>query len=115
MLNEPADTLAAECGVLALRDLVRPHLKSPVDSGSDAPLARRLRRVLDDRLVESFTIAEAANDLGAHHSHLVRVFTQAYGIAPHQYVVGRRIDRARRLLLDGHSPAEAAAQPGFYD
>lgn len=113
-LNDPADVLAAECGVLALRELVQPHLKSPVDIASDKPLARRLRHLLDDRLDETFTIAEAAADLGAHRSHLVRVFTQTYGIAPHQYVIGRRVDRARRLLLTGHSPAEAAAQSGFH-
>lgn len=59
--------------------------------------------------------SEAAADLGAHRSHLVRVFTHTYGIAPHQYVIGRRVDRARRLLLSGHSPAEAAAQAGFHD
>ncbi|MGO2856302.1 MAG: AraC family ligand binding domain-containing protein, partial [Brevibacterium aurantiacum] len=59
-LNDPADVLAAECGVLALRELVQPHLKSPVDIASDKPLARRLRHLLDDRLDETFTIAEAA-------------------------------------------------------
>ncbi|NJC54992.1 AraC family transcriptional regulator [Brevibacterium marinum] len=114
-LNDPADALAAECTVLALRDLVQPHLKSPVDTASDKPLARRLRQLLDDRLEETFTIAEAAADLSAHRSHLARVFTDTYGIAPHQYVVGRRVDRARRLLLSGHSPAEAAAESGFHD
>lgn len=114
-LNDPADVLAAECGVLALRDLVQLHLKSPVETASDKPLARRLRQLLDDRVDETVTIAEAAAELGAHRSHLVRVFTQTYGIAPHQYVIGRRVDRARRLLLLGHSPAEAAAESGFHD
>lgn len=114
-LADPADVLAAECGVLALRDLVRPHLRSPVGAASDRPLARRLRTMIDDRLAENFTIAEAAAELGAHRSHLVRVFTQTFGIAPHRYVIGRRVDRARRLLLAGHSPAEAAALSGFHD
>ena len=114
-LNDPPDALAAECGVLALRTLIQPHLRTPVDTAADAPLARRLRDLLDDRLAETFTIAEAAAQLHAHRSHLVRVFTQSYGIAPHQYVIGRRVDRARRLLLGGHSPAEAAAQSGFHD
>ena len=71
--------------------------------------------MLDDRLVESFTIAEAAAELGAHRSHLVRVFTTTFGIAPHRYVIGERVDRARRLFLAGHTPAEAAAESGFHD
>jgi len=40
--------------------------------------------MLDDRLIESFTIAEAAAELGANRSHLVLVFTMTFGIAPHR-------------------------------
>lgn len=57
----------------------------------------------------------AAEELGAHPSHLVRAFSRAYGIAPHRYQVARRVDLARRLLLDGHRPAEAAVLSGFHD
>lgn len=82
-LNVSADVLAAECGVLALRDLVRPYLKSPVDSASDAPLVRRLRRLLDDRLVETFTIAEVAVQFGfPDQSHLNRPFRRTLGTTP---------------------------------
>lgn len=114
-LEHPADAMAAECGVLALRDQVRAHLGAPPSATRDAPLARRLRDLLDDRLAESFTVAEAARLLGAHPSHLVRVFSQTYGIPPHRYVTGRRVDDARRLLLQGRSPAHAAAAVGFHD
>ncbi|MGO3896030.1 AraC family transcriptional regulator, partial [Brevibacterium aurantiacum] len=82
-LNDPADVLAAECGVLALRDLVQPHLKSPIDTASDKPLARRLRHLLDDRLEETFTIAEAAAQSGFHdQSHLTRHFRRTLGTTP---------------------------------
>lgn len=114
-LRRPGDAMAAENGVLALADVVRERLGAPVRSARDTPLARRLRALLDDRLAESFTIAEAAGILGAHPSHLVRAFSRAYGIAPHGYVTGRRIDRARRLLLAGMSPADTAAMVGFHD
>jgi AraC-like DNA-binding protein len=36
-------------------------------------------------------------------------------MSPHQYLTSRRIDLARRLLLDGVPPALAAAEAGFYD
>ncbi|MGO4144240.1 helix-turn-helix transcriptional regulator [Paenarthrobacter sp. YAF11_1] len=81
----------------------------------DASVARQLREMLDDRLFESFTIAEAAQLLGAHPSHLVRAFSKAYGIAPYRYVTGRRVDRARRLLLDGRPASVAAVEAGFHD
>jgi AraC-like DNA-binding protein len=56
-----------------------------------------------------------ADGLGAHPSHLVREFSRAYGMAPHRYLVARRVDAARRLLVDGCRPAEAAARTGFHD
>jgi len=114
-LRDPGDLMAAEHWLLTVRDEVLTHLGSPTPTHRDVPLARRLRELLDDRLTESFTIAAAAVELGSHPSHLVRVFSQTYGIAPHRYLVGRRVDLARRLLVDGHRPAEAAALAGFHD
>ncbi|WP_181423334.1 AraC family transcriptional regulator [Paenarthrobacter sp. Y-19] len=114
-LSSQGDAMAAEGGVLALHESVLSHLGTPPTRSRDAPLARRLREMLDDRLFESFTIAEAARLLGAHPSHLVRAFSQAYGIAPYRYVTGRRVDRARRLLLDGIPASEAAVEAGFHD
>jgi AraC-like DNA-binding protein len=114
-LEHPGDALAAEHGMVVLREQVLAQLGAPSRARADVPLARALRGLLDDRLIESFTLAQAAGMLGAHPSHLVRSFSRAYGIAPHQYVLGRRIDLARRLLLDGRTASEAAVAAGFYD
>jgi AraC-like DNA-binding protein len=45
----------------------------------------------------------------------VRTFSRKFGISPHQYLTGRRVDLARRLLLDGMPPGAAAAAVGFCD
>ena len=37
------------------------------------------------------------------------------GIPPHRYLTGRRLDRARRMLLAGRRPAEVAVEVGFHD
>ncbi|MCD2169477.1 MULTISPECIES: AraC family transcriptional regulator [Microbacterium] len=114
-LRHPGDELAAEHWLLAVREAVLAHAGSGIAAAADAPLARRLRALLDDRTSESFTLADAARELNAHPSHLVRVFSQTYGIAPHRYLVTRRVDTARRLLVDGVRPAEAAVRAGFHD
>ena len=36
-------------------------------------------------------------------------------MSPHAYVIGRRIDLARRLMLRGDAPADVATAVGFYD
>ena len=42
-------------------------------------------------------------------------FTRQYGVSPHAYVVGRRVEAARHLLLRGARPADVAVAVGFYD
>jgi len=82
---------------------------------SGAKVADELRGLIDSRFRESVTLREAADVLHAHPAHLVRAFGRAFGISPHQYLTSRRVDLARRLLLDGMPPAQAAAEAGFYD
>jgi AraC-like DNA-binding protein len=45
----------------------------------------------------------------------VRIFGREFGISPHQYLTSRRVDLARRLLLDGMPPGLTAAEAGFRD
>ena len=114
-LPTPGDEMALESGILSLGSMLAEHLTVTAAPTHDAPLARRLRALLDDRLTETFTVAEAAGILGVHPSHLVRVFSDTYGISPHRYVTTRRIDRARRLLGLGVPASAAAVEVGFHD
>ena len=66
-------------------------------------------------MTAGLTLEEAAELLRAHPTHLVRAFTREVGLPPHRYLTGRRVDLARRLLLDGQRPAEVATAAGFYD
>ncbi|WP_240759705.1 helix-turn-helix transcriptional regulator [Phytoactinopolyspora endophytica] len=89
-------------------------------SGSDGQrvqgaMAEQLRDLLDERFPSGISLAEAAGILHAHPVHLVRSFSAAFGLPPHAYVTGRRMDAARRLLLAGQTPAEVATSVGLYD
>ncbi|MFF8032666.1 MULTISPECIES: AraC family transcriptional regulator [unclassified Streptomyces] len=117
-LVRPGDELEAESRLTLVGERLREHLRSRDAAQTprrDPVLARRLRELLDERVVEGLVLADAAALLSAHPAHLVRVFSGAYGIAPHQYLMSRRVGRARRLLLDGESPSRVAAATGFYD
>ncbi|GAA3843747.1 AraC family transcriptional regulator [Streptomyces coacervatus] len=117
-LARGGDELEAESRLMFIRERLRAHLRPrlvPEGPRPDPALARRLRELLDERVVDGLTLDEAAGLVHAHPAHLVRAFSTAYGIAPHQYLNSRRVDRARRLLLDGRSPGEVASATGFFD
>jgi AraC-like DNA-binding protein len=116
--DDAHDGLDAEGRVALIGERIATHLgvsPEPAGARSDGRLAERLRLLLDEHTVEPLTLQRAAATLERSVPHLVRTFTCRYGVSPHAYVIGRRIDRARRLLLRGERPADVAAAVGFYD
>lgn len=117
-LARPGDELEADSRLTLIGERLRDHLRAGREVTAqrrDPVLAGRLRELLDARVVEGLTLDEATVLVRAHRAHLVRAFSTAYGIAPHQYLTARRVDLARRLLLDGRPPGEVAVAAGFYD
>ncbi|MFF9406335.1 AraC family transcriptional regulator [Streptomyces anandii] len=119
-LAHAGDELEAESRLTLIAERLEEHLRHRSAGGGRPPrrdplLARRLRELLDERVAHGLALEEAAALLGAHPAHLVRAFSTAYGIAPHQYLMSRRVGRARRLLLEGRPPGEVAPAAGFYD
>lgn len=117
-LAHPGDELEAESRLTLIAERLRGHLLPRLVA--DPPMAGRgvahcVRELLDERLQDGMTLEEAGNLVHAHPTHLVRAFSAEFGIAPHQYLTSRRVDRARRLLLDGQPPAAVAAAVGFHD
>jgi AraC-like DNA-binding protein len=117
-LIHPGDAFEAENRLALVTDRLRRHLAAmEVEAGpvEDVGVARRLRELLDERVISGLRLGDAATDLGVTSTHLVRAFGAEYGIAPHRYLTGRRLDRARRMLLAGDPPADVAVAVGFHD
>jgi AraC-like DNA-binding protein len=105
----------ARLALIAERIEARLAPPRPARRAPEASVAGQFRDLLDSRYAEPVSLSEAAALIGRSVPHLVRSFTREFGVSPHAYVIGRRIDTARRLLLRGAAPAEVAAAVGFYD
>jgi AraC-like DNA-binding protein len=119
LLEHADDALEAEA-VLALvaerirRQLDR-HARLARAPRRDEALAGSLRELLDAHVFDHVTLADAGRVLGATTPQLVRAFGRTYGVTPHRYLIGRRIEAARKRLLEGEPVAMTAAVVGFYD
>jgi len=59
----------------------------------------RAKDVADGRYADPLTVAELAAVAGLSPAHFSREFKRAFGEAPHQYLLTRRLERAARLLV----------------
>jgi AraC family transcriptional regulator len=79
----------------------------------------QLRRVLDflaAHLSDDPTIAELARECGLSSGYFARAFRQTTGVTPHQWLIRKRVERARGLLLgNGLGLADIALVCGFVD
>ncbi len=80
------------------------------------PVVQRVTDYINDHLADDLSLTELAALAHLSPYHFTRLFKQTTGQSVHQYVIERRIEAARRLLLAGHlTVAEVAAAVGFYD
>ncbi|MPY95952.1 MAG: helix-turn-helix domain-containing protein [Acidimicrobiia bacterium] len=69
--------------------------------GGVVPPARHLLRakdLADARYAEPLAVADMAHAAGLSPAHFSREFRRAFGEAPHQYLLTRRLERAAALL-----------------
>lgn len=111
-----ADSLAS---TLAFHLLCRYAVQSPVGNSNGEASRRKLQRAvsyINDHLAEELSLELIANQVGISQYHFARLFKQFTGVAPHQYVIRCRIERAKQLLSHSDmSIKDIAASVGFTD
>jgi len=113
-----AESLANVLAVHLIRHVLAP--RSPA-RGRDGTLPRgRLRAVveyIEEHLDAGPTLEQLAAVARLSPNYFVGQFKRATGLPPHQYVILRRVERAKQLLQTGTdlSLAEVAAHAGFTD
>jgi AraC family transcriptional regulator len=105
---------AIACQLVQAHSLAAPK-KMAINS--EAMPAFRLRRVLsyiEENLSGDLSLSAIASISGLSLSHFQRGFCRAVGLSAHQYVIRRRIERAKQLLVETDLPLiEVAFSVGF--
>jgi AraC-like DNA-binding protein len=78
-------------------------------------LAERVRAHLEGHLDEPITIADVAATLDVEPTRIARAFRATFGLPPHAWVTGRRLEIARDRILGGAELADVAVDVGFAD
>jgi len=104
--------------VHALRQLATRHVQGA--PRADPPRAEpgavcRAREFIDASVASNPSLDDIATAAGTSPFHLLREFKKTVGVPPHAYLVQRRVDEARRLLLKGLALRLVAIEVGYSD
>jgi transcriptional regulator GlxA family with amidase domain len=97
--------------------MLRQFVSAPQARGGLPPGAlRRVREYVDSQLSERIDLAALAAIAGLSVFHFAREFKQSAGVAPHAYLVQKRVERAQAMLARTDlSLSEIALAAGFSD
>jgi len=101
--TDPGERLHAnELGLDVLAQVLARHAgrapRGGIRGGLAPALRRRLAEWLEARLAEPVTVGAMAAFCALSEAHFAHAFRASFGVAPHEWVVARRLERAAALL-----------------
>jgi len=114
--GHPVGPIYAESLGLALAAhlIARHRTPQPPVHGLSKSQLRRVTDYIEAHLDQDLSLARLAQVAGISASHLKTLFKRSVGLPVHAYVVTRRVERARTLLLQRELPAsQIALDAGF--
>ncbi|MGA8624170.1 MAG: AraC family transcriptional regulator [Pseudolabrys sp.] len=113
--NGPLPLYAEALSVLLAHELVRLNggaIFTPARGGLTGLQRKRVANFIEENLARDVKLSEVAAVAELSPYHFARVFKQSFGVPPHRYHIGRRIERAKEMLSD-RSVTEVALAVGF--
>lgn len=102
--------------ILAVLERHGAHKGSPPQHhDGDAGHVKRACDYIEEHWADQTRLEDIAAAAELDCYALIRTFKRRIGMTPHAYLMQRRIDKGKGLLLSGHSPAQVALDSGFFD
>jgi AraC family transcriptional regulator len=111
------DALTTSIGVQLVRRWSNHGAKAaPLKGGLPPARLRRVEEFLMAHLADDIGLDTLAEIAGLSAKHFARAFRQSTGLPPHRWLIERRIERAKALLMEADvNLAEIALTCGFAD
>jgi AraC-like DNA-binding protein len=107
LINKPFHALAFYLSRAALNaiadDAGMRVVARPIHGGLAPWQERRAKELLSANLDGNVSLTEVARECGLSISHFSRAFRQSTGMAPHRWLIQRRVEAAKELLRDASS------------
>lgn len=86
------------------------------NSGDDAlPLIEQACRLIELNIMENPNARDIARKLNVSYESFRKLFKARKGISPHEYIIRKRVDTAKTMLLQKKDISDIAAELGYCD
>lgn len=119
--REGGALVVAQIALAVMAQLLSAYSNGGVDSrSSQGRLAswqeKRVKELIDENLTREISVSWLAGEIGLSESYFARAFRESVGMPPYQWLIERRVSRAKALMKDkGRSLTEIALSAGFAD
>ncbi|WNG51597.1 helix-turn-helix transcriptional regulator [Archangium minus] len=114
--GHPGGLLYTESLGMALAFHLLGRYPAPLEGtrGLSGAQLKQVTEYIEEHLDRNLSLVRLAGVAGMSESHFRALFKRSTGLPVHEYVVQRRVERARTLLLRGELPAsQVALEAGF--
>ena len=117
-LEVEADGYSETLGALLVYELNRLYHRKKYPTIHEGGLSpRQTQRILgyiEENLKDKITVADLANIVELSRFHFIRAFKKSVGVPPYQFIMRRRVARAKEMLADDRlSVTDVALYVGF--
>lgn len=86
----------------------------PIPAKPSRAIGHVLEMILD-QYCEPLSLADFSAAAGMNRFQVIRRFSREIGSTPHAYLMQHRVKRAKAMILEGSTLADAAIASGFFD
>lgn len=110
------DAVRIQIAVHLLRHYAKINMTREIDAVFSQTQRKRIIDLIDGRLSENISLDDLADSVGLSPFHFSRRFKSEFGLAPHAFVIRKRITKAQEILRQGKTALKVVALDcGFSD
>ena len=96
----------------ALKKLIKNYTQIDFFKARETTL---FKRFIEEDNIDKFSLSKTAKQFGMDKYKFLRLFKQETGLTPNNFVLSKRIENSKKLLLGESDLLDIALETGFYD
>ena len=107
--NKPTEKIFQNASIIFHEILLRVYSKVEIPKAINNETALQLKQYIDSHIESNLSIKTLSNYVFRSPSQTIRIFKKEYGITPYDYLLSKKIETAKLLLVNTNMPIKQIA------